>query len=220
MTAAATGINEKTARRLNLDYDKVYVWLPDHAGYYPGASSSSMKVIFETDTGRVLGAQIVGAGGADKRCDVLAVAIRAGMTVYDLARLELCYAPPFSSAKDPVNMAGFAAENLLSGKVKQFHWHDVDALPRDGSATFLDVRSEREASAGNIEGSMNIPLDGLRERLGEIDKAKPVYAYCHSGMRSYVAARLLVQHGFDAYSLAGGYRLYDSVVTNRRLPNP
>ena len=150
---------------------------------------------------------MVGFYGVDKRCDVLAVAIRAGMTAFDLARLELCYAPPYSSAKDPVNMAGFVIENLLTGKVKQFHWHDVDALPRDGSVILLDVRSEWEAATGRINDFINIPLDDLRERMGELDKSKPVYAHCHSGMRSYIAARILTQNGFDVCHLSGGYRL-------------
>jgi rhodanese-related sulfurtransferase len=130
------------------------------------------------------------------------------MTAFDLTRLELCYAPPYSSAKDPVNMAGFVIENLLTGKVKQFHWHDVDALPRDGSVTLLDVRTERETANGNIKGFINIPLDELRERIGKLDKSKPVYTHCHSGMRSYLAARILTQNGFDTYNLSGGYRLY------------
>jgi len=211
MTAAATGVNEKTAKRLNLDYDKAFVWLPGHAGYYPGAQPASTKVIFEKGTGKIWGAQMVGFFGVDKRCDVLATAIRAGMTAFDLTQLELCYAPPYSSAKDPVNMAGFVIENLLTGKVKQFHWHDVDALPRDGSVTLLDVRTEWEAAYGGIEGFVNIPLEDLRGRIGELDRAKPVYAHCHSGARSYMAARILSQNGFDVYHLGGGYRLYDAV---------
>ncbi|MCL2811103.1 MAG: FAD-dependent oxidoreductase [Clostridia bacterium] len=213
MTVATTGINEKTAKRLNLNYDKVFVWLPGHAGYYPGAQSTSTKVIFEKETGRILGAQMVGFYGVDKRCDVLATAIRAGMTAFDLTRLELCYAPPYSSAKDPVNMAGFVIENLLTGKVKQIHWHDVDALPRDGSVTLLDVRSPQEFMWGRIKGFENIPLDSLRGRIGELDSSKPVYVHCHSGMRSYIAARILSQNGFDAYNLSGGYRLYNSATS-------
>jgi len=211
MTVAATGINEKTARRLGLDYDKVFLWLPNHAGYYPGARPMSLKVIFGKADGKILGAQITGFAGVDKRCDVLAVAIRAGFTAYDLTRLELCYAPPYSSAKDPVNMAGYVIENLLSGKVKNFHWHEVEALPRDGSVTLLDVRFPQEVQQGRIEGFTNIPLDSLREHLGELDSSKPVYIHCQSGLRSYIAARILTQHGFDAYSLSGGWRLYDAV---------
>jgi NADPH-dependent 2,4-dienoyl-CoA reductase/sulfur reductase-like enzyme/rhodanese-related sulfurtransferase len=208
MTAAATGINEKTAKRFGLNYDKVFLWLPGHAGYYPGSKSMSLKVIFEKENGRILGAQIAGFDGVDKRCDVLATAIRAGMTAHDLTQLELCYAPPYSSAKDPVNMAGFVIENVLAGRVKHFHWHEVDALPRDGSAVLLDVRGPEEAARGRIEGFSNIPLDSLRERIGELDRSRPVYVHCHSGMRSYIAVRILTQNGFDAYNLSGGYRLY------------
>ncbi|MCL2814790.1 MAG: FAD-dependent oxidoreductase [Oscillospiraceae bacterium] len=211
MTAASTGINEKTAKRLGMDYDKVFLWLPGHAGYYPGSRPMSMKLIFEKDGGRILGAQLVGFEGADKRCDVLAVAVRAKMTAHELTRLELCYAPPYSSAKDPVNMAGYAIENILTGKVKNFHWHDADSLPRDGSANLLDVRTPPETARGKIEGFMNIPLDDLRGRLGELDKSKPVYVHCQSGMRSYLAVRILAQNGFDAYNLSGGYRLYSAV---------
>jgi rhodanese-related sulfurtransferase len=167
--------------------------------------------LFSPADGKVLGAQIVGFESVDKRCDVINTAIRAGMTVYDLAELELCYAPPFSSAKDPVNMAGFMAENLLSGKVKQFHWHDVDCLLKDGGVTILDVRTSSERRRGKIEGTVHIPVDKLRERLSELDKAKPVYVHCHSGLRSYIACRILTQNGFDTYNLAGGYRLYACV---------
>ena len=215
MTVAFTGINEKTAKQLGLHYDKVFLWLPGHAGYYPGSQSMSMKVIFEKESGKILGAQIVGFDGVDKRCDVLAVAIRAGMTAYDLTRLELCYAPPYSSAKDPVNMAGFAIENVLTGKVKNFHWHEVDTLPHDGSVTLLDVRTPEETVQGRISGFVNIPLEELRERVGELDSSKPVYTHCHSGIRSYLAVRILSQNGFDAYNLSGGYRLYSAVLGNR-----
>ncbi|MCL2669833.1 MAG: rhodanese-like domain-containing protein, partial [Syntrophaceae bacterium] len=213
MTVATTGINEKTAKHLNLNYEKVFLWLPGHAGYYPGAKPISIKVLFEKENGKIIGAQMVGFDGVDKRCDLLAIAIRSGMTAFDLTRLELCYAPPYSSAKDPVNMIGFVIENLLNGKVAQVHWHDVETLPRDGSIIILDVRAERETSNGGIEGSVNIPLDDLRERLGELDKGKPIYVHCHSGMRSYIAVRILVQNGFEAYNIAGGYRLYKAVTT-------
>jgi rhodanese-related sulfurtransferase len=211
MTVAFAGINEKTAKRLELNYDKIFLWLPGHASYYPGSRPMSMKAIFEKENGKILGAQIVGFDGVDKRCDVLAVAIRAKMTAYDLAQLELCYAPPYSSAKDPVNMAGYAIENLLAGKAKNFHWHDVEVLPRDGAVTLLDVRNPHETAQGRIEGFVNIPLDSLRKRMGEMDKSKPVYVHCHSGMRSYIAVRILAQNGFDAYNLSGGYRLYNAV---------
>jgi rhodanese-related sulfurtransferase len=211
MTVAATGINEKTARRLNLNYDKVFLWLPGHARYFPGSKPMSMKVIFDKQNGKILGAQIAGFDGADKRCDVLAVAIRAGMTAYDLTKLELCYAPPYSSSKDPVNMAGYVIENVLTGRVKNFHWHDVDNLPWDGSVGLLDVRNPQEALQGKIEGFINIPLDSLRERIGELDVSKPYYIHCQSGVRSYIATRILKQNGFTVYNLSGGYRLYSSV---------
>jgi len=214
MTAAFTGINEKTAKRLGLNYDKVFLWTPSHTGYYPGSRQMSMKVIFEKEGGRILGAQISGFDGVDKRCDVLAVAIRAGMTAKDLCALELCYAPPYSSAKDPVNMAGYVIENVLAGKVKNFHWHDVDSLPRDGSVTLLDVRNPMEFAQGHIDGFINIPLTSLRERLGELNRSRPVYAHCFSGMRSYLAVRILSQNGFDSYNLSGGYRLYKALRDN------
>lgn len=179
----------------------------------------SVKVIYERGTGKILGAQIVGSQGVDKRCDVLAVAVRAGMTAFDLTELELCYAPPYSSAKDPVNMAGFAIENVLTGKVKTFHWHQVDALPRDGSVTLLDVRTPSEYAMGHIPGFRHIPLDELRRRIEELPKEKPVYVHCHSGLRSYVACRILSGRGFDCYNLSGGYRLYESVVSGRKIPD-
>ena len=211
LTAASTGINEKTAKQTGLDYDKSFTYSTSHAGYYPGAVSMSIKTIFEKGTGRILGAQIVGFEGSDKRCDVFAAAIRAGMTARDLTELELCYAPPYSSAKDPVNMAGFVIENLLAGRVRHFHWHDVENLPRDGSVTLLDTRMDFEYANGHIDGFINIPLDELRERLGELDKSKKVYVICQIGLRGYIAARILSQNGFDAFNLSGGYRLYHSV---------
>ncbi|MCL2704953.1 MAG: CoA-disulfide reductase [Spirochaetaceae bacterium] len=214
MTVAFTGVNEKTAKRLGLNYDKIFLWSPSHAGYYPNSKPMSIKVIFEKQSGKILGAQIVGFDGVDKRCDVLAVAIRAGMSANDLTQLELCYAPPYSSAKDPVNMAGFAIQNALTGKVKIFHWHDVDSLPRDGSVTLLDVRNPKEFAQGHINGFINIPLDSLRKHIGEIDRSRIVYVHCFSGMRSYIAARILMQNGFDVYNLSGGYRLYNSVKSN------
>ncbi len=218
LTVAATGINEKTAKRLNLNYDKAFTYSANHAGYYPGAVNMSIKVVFEKETGRILGAQAVGYDGVDKRVDVLATAIRAKMTAYDLTKLELCYAPPYGSAKDPVNMVGFVIENLLKGQVRQFHWHDVAALPRDGSVTLLDTRTAMEYENGHIDGFINIPLDSLRARIGEIDKAKPVYVTCQVGLRGYVATRILTQNGFDALNLAGGYRLYHSIFGPHETP--
>ncbi len=218
MTVAATGLNEAALKAAGIAYDKVYAYGNSHASYYPGATNQTIKLLFAPEDGKVLGAQIIGFKGVDKRCDVINTAIRAGMTVYDLAELELCYAPPYSSAKDPVNMAGFMAENLLTNKVRQFHWHDVDSLPADGSVTLLDVRTAGERKRGSILGTVHIPVDELRERIGELDAKKPVYVHCHSGLRSYIACRILTQNGFDAYNLAGGYRLYASV--HAELPQP
>ena len=212
MTVATTGVNEKTAKRLGLCYDKSFTFSASHAGYYPGAAIMAIKTIFEKETGKLLGAQITGLDGVDKRCDVFATAIRAGMTAFDLTRLELCYAPPFSSAKDPVNMAGYVIENLIDGKVTNFHWHDVQDLPRDGSVTLLDVRTTEEYQAGTIDGFINIPVDELRGRLDALDPSKPVYVTCQVGLRGYAASRILMQKGFDVYNLSGGYALYSTIV--------
>ena len=216
MTVAATGLTETAAKAKGLDYDKAFTFSASHAGYYPGGTDMSVKTVFEKKTGRILGAQIVGFRGVDKRCDVLAVAIRAGMTASQLTELELCYAPPFSSAKDPVNFAGFVIENCLTGKMKQFHWHDVDDLPADGSVTLLDVRTPAEYKGGHIPGFINIELDSLRERIDELDNSKPAYVHCRSGLRSYLACRILEQRGFDCYNLSGGYRLYEAINRNEQ----
>ena len=207
MTAASTGLNEKTARRLDIPYEKVYTFSASHATYYPGASFMSLKLLYTPGTGRLLGAQVVGGEGADKRCDVLATAIRADLTVEDLCELELCYAPPYTSAKDPVNMAGFVAQNIRAGLIKPYYWNEVAGLDW-GTVTILDVRTAGETASGTIEGAVCIPVDELRGRLGELDKTKPVYVNCYSGQRSYTACRILSQQGFDCYNLLGGYRLY------------
>lgn len=210
LTVATTGINEKTAKKLGLCYDKSFTLSASHASYYPGAETMSIKTIFEQHTGKILGVQIVGYEGADKRCDVFATAIRLGANASDLTKLELCYAPPYSSAKDPVNMAGFVIENLLANKVKNFHWHDVKDLSRDN--ILLDTRTEFEYNNSHIEGFINIPLDSLRTRLNELDKNKKVYVTCQVGLRGYVACCILKQNGFDCYNLSGGYRLYSSIL--------
>jgi len=211
LTVATTGITEKRAKELNLDYEKSFTYSASHASYYPGAVNMSVKIIFNKKDGKLLGAQIVGYEGADKRLDVLATAIRANMTVFDLTKLELAYAPPFSSAKDPVNMAGFVAENAINSLTKIFHWHDVKNLPRDNSVTLLDIRTKMEYENGFIDGFINIPVDELRQHLGEIDKSKPVYVTCQVGLRGHVACRILSQNGFDCYNLSGGYRLWSSI---------
>lgn len=218
MTIAATGLNEKNAKAAGINYDKTYIYSGSHASYYPGASNMSIKALWDKETLKILGAQIIGFDGVDKRMDVLAAAIRFGARITDLAGLELCYAPPFGSAKDPVNMLGFVAENIVTGKVKQFFWHDIEDLPRDGSVTLLDVRTPAEVRRGRIDGFMNIPLDSLRERIGEIPKNKPVYIHCHSGLRSYIACRILAGNGYDCFNLAGGWRLYESVINEKTVP--
>jgi len=211
LTIATTGITETKAKELGLNYEKSFTYSASHASYYPGAVNMSVKIIFDKETGKLFGAQIVGYEGADKRLDVLATAIRANMTVYDLTKLELAYAPPFSSAKDPVNMAGFVAENILTGKTKVFHWHQVNDLPRDGSVTLLDIRTKMEYDNGNIDGFINIPVDELRQNLNKLDKSKPVYVTCQVGLRGHIACRILSQNGFECYNLSGGYRLYSSI---------
>ncbi len=213
LTAAVTGINEAAAKAAGLETEKVILSPMNHAGYYPGGQVMTMKVLFEKRTFRLLGAQIVGYDGVDKRIDVLATAIRAGMKGYDLKELDLAYAPPYSSAKDPVNMAGFIIENIKTGVVKQ--WYLEDALPEN--ATWLDTRTPAEYSRGHVEGFLNIPVDELRQRIGELDKAKPVYVICQSGLRSYIATRILMGHGFEAYNFAGGYRYYSAVTAEQAL---
>ena len=205
LAAASTGLTEEAARFFGFEVNKTYLTQPSHATYYPGAKMMGLKVIWEKGSGRLLGAQAIGPEGVDKRIDVVATALRFGANVRDLVSLELCYAPPFNSAKDPINMAGFVAENVLSGKLRQFFPEDVDSLPRDGSVTLVDVRTPGEYARGNIEGFTNIPVDEIRERLDEIPKDKPVYLHCKSGQRSYIAYRILTGYGYDCYNLAGGY---------------
>ena len=211
MTIAATGINEKTAQKEGISYDKIYLSPMNHAGYYPGGTVMSMKILFEKETYRLLGAQIVGYEGVDKRIDVLATAIHMNMSALQLKDLDLAYAPPYSSAKDPVNMAGYMADNLAAGRYRQFFLEDLENLPRDGSVTLLDTRTVREYERGHAEGFRNLPLDELRDRLEEVPREKPVYVMCQSGLRSYLACRILTQNGFSCYNFSGGYRLYETV---------
>lgn len=217
LTAASTGINERTAQTAGIDYDKVVLFPVSHATYYPGAKSMVMKVLYEKESKRLLGAQIVGNDGVDKRIDVLATAIRSGMTATELTELDLAYAPPYSSAKDPVNMAGFMIENLESGKVRQFHWYEVDALPRDGSVVLLDVRTAGEYQRGHLDGFQNIPLDNLREHLAELDRNKLIYVNCQVGLRGYLACRILAQCGFSCFNLSGGYKFYQAVKQEHEI---
>ncbi len=217
MTVAITGMNERQAIAEGINYEKSFTFSGSHAGYYPGSTFMSIKLIFEKTTGKVLGAQVTGYDGVDKRCDVIATAIRAGMTVDELADLELCYAPPFSSAKDPVNMAAYVAQNLIIGNSKIFHWDEVEKLDLN-KVTLLDTRTVEEFENGTIPGSINIPVDDVRERVGEIDKTKPVYVFCRIGLRGYVTCRILTQLGFDAINLSGGYRLWETIFVHRPMP--
>lgn len=213
MTVASTGLNERTAKAKGIDYETSVTFSASHATYYPGAVNLFVKIVYERKTGKLLGAQLTGYDGVDKRCDVLATAIRAGMTIYDLTELELCYAPPYSSAKDPVNMAGFNAENILTDKIEVFHWHEVERLQKE-DVVLLDVRTEEEYSAGAITGTINIPVDELRNRIGELDPSKKHYVNCQSGVRSYIACRILKQKGFECANLSGGYVFYRSVFAD------
>ena len=217
LTAATTGISEKKARSLGYETDSVVLSPMSHASYYPGGMVMTMKVVFEKNTYKLLGAQIIGYDGVDKRIDVLATSIRAGMKATELKELDLAYAPPYSSAKDPVNMAGFMIDNIASGVMKQWHIDDADKLPRDGSVTLLDTRTVGEYQRGHIEGFYNIPVDELRERLDEVTPGKPVYVICQSGLRSYISCRILEGNGYTAYNFAGGFRFYQAVMNDRTL---
>ncbi|MEC2055689.1 CoA-disulfide reductase [Peribacillus psychrosaccharolyticus] len=209
LTAAVTGNNEKTLRKMNRSYEVIHVQPMNHAGYYPGASPMTLKVIFDKKTGGILGAQAVGKGGIDKRIDVLATAIKASMTVEDLADLELSYAPPYSSAKDPVNIAGYAASNIVDGSAENVQWHEIDALLA-GGGILIDVRDPGEVARGAIDGAINIPVNELRERLGEVPRDKDLYVSCQVGLRGYLAARILTGHGMKVKNLDGGYKLYST----------
>ncbi|MBQ7785199.1 MAG: FAD-dependent oxidoreductase [Clostridia bacterium] len=217
MTAAVTGIHETAAKKAGLDVDKVILSPMSHAGYYPDGKMMTMKVIFEKQTYRLLGAQIVGYDGVDKRIDVLAAAIHAGLRATELKELDLAYAPPYSSAKDPVNMAGFMIDNIEKGILKQWHLDDAKKLLSNPDVTLLDTRTAGEYRRGHIDGFINIPVDELRERLGEIDPEKPVYVICQSGLRSYIAVRILEGSGYQAYNFSGGFRFYDAVMNERQM---
>lgn len=217
MTVASTGLTEKLAKASEIDYDKIVLSPMSHAGYYPGGKVMTMKVVFEKSTQRIIGAQIVGFDGVDKRIDVLATAMNFGATASDLKDLDLAYAPPYSSAKDPVNMAGFVIENIGAGKMKQFHWDDISRLQNENGITLLDTRTSFEYSRGHIDGFINIPVDELRSRMDEIDKSKPLYVMCQSGLRSYISCRILAQNGFDCYNFSGGYRFYESVIKEKLI---
>lgn len=207
-TAAMTGASEKTLRRAGRPFRKVYIHPMHHAGYYPGAEAMSLKLLFDPATGRVLGAQAVGGQGVDKRIDVLAVAIQAGMTVLDLEEMELAYAPQYGSAKDPINMAGFVASGLMRGEHPQVDVETILAAPASEKPFLLDVRTATEYAAGHIPGAVNIPVDELRARLSELPRDRRIAAYCQVGQRGYIATRILLQAGWDAANVGGGYKTY------------
>ena len=210
MTVATTGNNEKTLKRLGEEYQAIHIHPLSHAGYYPAAFPLNIKMLFDKENNKILGAQATGFNGVEKRIDVIATAIKGDMPATGLAELELSYAPPFSSAKDPVNMLGFYAENTINGLVENFQWDEVEELKKNG-AFFLDVRDEIEIDLGTIDGSLNIPLPQLRKRLGEIAKNNCVYVFCQVGLRGYIAARILKQHGYTVKNLDGGFKTYQCV---------
>ena len=207
-TAAMTGASEKVLRRANRSFRKVYVHPTHHAGYYPGAEAMTLKLLFDPTTGRVLGAQVVGGAGVDKRIDVLAVAIQARMTVFDLEEMELAYAPQYGSAKDPINMAGFVASGLLRGDHPQVDVEAILATPADEQPFLLDVRTPQEFASGHIAEAKNISVDDLRARYDELPRDRMIAAYCQVGQRGYLATRILLQAGFSAVNIGGGYKTH------------
>ena len=212
MTVAVTGEKEESLVKNSIPYKKIFTYSASHATYYPHSNMMSIKLLFSPDSGKILGAQIVGYDGVDKRIDTLANAVRFGLTVYDLKEMELAYAPPFSSAKDPVNMVGYVGSNILEGFMKPFYIEEIPLIPKD--AVILDVRTDEEFNEGSVNNSINIPLDSLRERLAEIDKNKKIYIICQIGLRGYIAQRILEQCGYDTLNLSGGYRLYSAAKTD------
>ena len=212
LTAAMTGASEKVLSKTDIEYEKLYLHQANHAGYYPGAKPMHIKLLFSKPEGKVLGAQIVGADGVDKRIDVFAVAIRAGMTVFDLQELELAYAPPYGSGKDPVNIAGYAAANILDGTVKIKHFTELQK-----EDFILDVRTPAEFAGGSIPNAKNISVNDLRDKLDELPRDKTIHVYCGVGLRSYIACRILEQNGFDTRNLPGGYMTYRAVANSGLL---
>jgi CoA-disulfide reductase len=210
LTVAATGNNEKTLKRLGVPYEVVHIHPSSHAGYYPGAAQIALKLIFDKETGKIYGAQAVGADGVDKRIDVIATAIKGGLTVEDLTNLELSYAPPYSSAKDPVNMAGYVATNIMEGELEHVQWHEVDQIVAEGGL-LIDVREAKERESGFIEGSINISLNQLRNQLDELPKDQTIYVSCQVGLRGYLASRILKNNGYHVKNVDGGWKTYSSV---------
>lgn len=217
LAAASTGLTEEQLKQKKINYEKIYLCPANHASYYPNASTLNIKVLFDKDNYQILGAQIVGESGVDKRIDVIALAIQAKLPIYELVKAELSYAPPFGSAKDPINMIGYISENLKNKLVEQFHIEDIESLKKDKNNLFIDVRNEDEYQSGHIDGAINIPLDKIRNHLNEIDKNKMLCINCQSALRSYIACRILSQYGFKCKHLSGGYRIYSNYMNDLKL---
>lgn len=210
LSVASTGLNEKTLKRFGIPYKTAIVTRGHHAGYYPGAKNMVLKVIFD-ENGKIFGAQAVGEAGVDKRIDVIATAIKGNLTVYDLPEIEITYAPPFNSAKDPVNIAGYTAENILKGDLEMVNYDEFWDFVKEKDAVILDVRTSKEFSGGAIEGAININVDDLRANLEKLDKNKMYAIYCQVGLRGYLANRIMRNNGFRAVNLNGGYNLWSKV---------
>ncbi|MBP1948627.1 NADPH-dependent 2,4-dienoyl-CoA reductase/sulfur reductase-like enzyme/rhodanese-related sulfurtransferase [Virgibacillus litoralis] len=210
-TVAATGNNEKTLNRLDIPYQVVHVHPVSHAGYYPGATPIALKLVFDQETGKIYGAQAVGIDGVDKRIDVIATAIKGGLTVLDLPDLELAYAPPYSSAKDPVNMAGYVAGNIVEGFVETVQWNEIDEIVANGGV-LIDVRNQDELENGFITGAKNIPLDDLRNQLDTLPKDETIHVNCQVGLRGYIATRILQENGYKVKNLEGGWKTYSAAL--------
>ncbi|MFC4387087.1 CoA-disulfide reductase [Gracilibacillus marinus] len=208
LSVATTGLNEKVLQSKNKEYEVIHIHPASHATYYPGATPISLKVLYDKNTLNILGAQAVGKNGVDKRMDVIATAIRGNLSILELAELELTYAPPFSSAKDPVNMVGYVASNIIDDEMETIQWYEVDELVNNG-ATLIDVREKEEFANGAIEGAVNISLTELRNKLPELDSTRPVYVHCQVGLRGYLACRILKNHGYQAINVDGGYKTYE-----------
>jgi rhodanese-related sulfurtransferase len=214
LTVAATGNNEKTLQRLGVKYEVAHIHPSSHAGYYPGAAPIALKLIFDKEIGKIFGAQAVGADGVDKSIDVIATAIKGGLTVEDLTNLELSYAPPYSSAKDPVNMAGYVATNIMEGELEHVQWHEIDKIVAEGGL-LIDVREPKERESGFIEGSINISLNQLRNRLEDLPKDRTIYVSCQVGLRGYLASRILKNNGYHVKNVDGGWKTYSSVYGSK-----
>lgn len=216
LTVAATGNNEKTLRDMGIPYEAIHIHPASHAGYYPGAKQISFKMLFNPETGKILGAQGVGEGGIDKRIDLIANSIKAGFTVYDLQDTEVCYAPPYNSAKDPVNMMGYCGANIMENIVENTQWHEIEDLVKNDEY-ILDVREEYEVENGSIPNVINIPLGQLRDRLNEIPKDRKIYVCCQVGLRGYIACTILNQYGYNTSNIDGGYKTYSSIKNAEKL---